>query len=250
MGNVATYRASEARAQLEAFDQEFAKTAIYGSSSNPAQFPGFFTRFNTTENNPNPANNSTNVLDAGGTGSTNASILLVDWSPRTVSFFYPKGSKAGIEHKDLGEQSAQSINYGTGAGQSTDASPSLMQVYREYWSWKHGLAIMDWRYVVRIANIDVPSLLAKNGCDILDLLIRAIHHIPNLRAGRPAIYMNRTVFEMFDIQMRDAVQKGGQLKYEVVDGVEIPVFRGIPVRLVDQMLLTGEPRIPASLVTK
>lgn len=238
MDNVAAYRANEARAQLESFNQTFAQTAIYGAANNPAQFPGFFTRFNTTENNANPANNAQNVLDAGGTGSTNASILLVKWSQRGVSFFFPKGSKAGIAHQDLGEQTDKSINYGSGAGQFTDSGPGLLQVYREYWSWKHGLAIMDWRDVVRIANIDVPNLLAKTGCDILDLLIRAVHHIPNIQGGRPAIYMNRTVFEMFDIQMRDAVQKGGQLKYEVVNGVEIPVFRGIPIRLMDQMLLT------------
>jgi hypothetical protein len=238
MGNVAKYRASEARAQLESFNQQFAQTAFYGLANNPAQFPGFATRFNTTQNNANPALNSQNVLDAGGTGSTNASIWLIDWSPRTVSFFFPRGSKAGIDHLDLGQQTDKSINYGTGAGQFTDSGPGLLEVYREYWSWKHGLAIMDWRYVVRIANIDVPSLLAKTGVDIRDLLIRATHHIPNLRAGRPAIYMNRTVMEMYEIQARDAVQKGGQLRYEVVDGVEIPVFQGIPVRLVDQLLLT------------
>ena len=227
MGNLAKLRASEAKAYLESMNQQFVSTLFYGSNVNPASFIGFSTRYGAISG----AANAQNVLDAGGTGSTNASLWLIVWGEESVFGIFPQGSKAGLDHQDLGVQTAQGAAY-------SDATPQLMQVYRDHWSWNHGLGLKDWRYVVRIANIDIPKLLAKTGADVLDLMIRATHHVPNIRAGKAAFYCNRTVFEMLDIAKRDAVQSGGQLRYEVVDGVEMPVFRGIPVRIVDQLLNT------------
>ena len=54
--------------------------------------------------------------------------------------------------------------------------------------------------------------------------------------------MNRTVKQMLNIQRRDAVQIGGQLEYAVVDGVQVPAWEGIPIRVVDQ-LLNSESRV-------
>jgi hypothetical protein len=229
MGELAKLRARKSKAQLESFNQQFTKTLFYGSAVNPASFVGLSTRYSSLE-----ATNGQNILDAGGTSGTNASIWLVVWGEETCTMFFPKGSKAGIDHRDLGLQTLQSIN----TSQFSDTNTGLLEVYREAWTWKHGLFLNDWRYVVRIANIDVPKLLAKTGADVLDLLLRATHHVPNLHGGRPAIYMNRTLLEMLDVAKRDAVKEGGQLKYEVVDGIEIPTFRGIPVRIVDQLLNT------------
>ena len=229
-------RARRAKSFLENLNQTFSKTFFYGSSANPASFIGLSPRYSAIAAG---GANAQNILDAGGQGSTNASIWMVIWGEETCTCFFPLGSKAGIDHRDLGLQSINSINNGSGSGQFSDSNPGIMEVYREHWEWQHGLYLPDWRYVVRIANIDVPSLLSGAGAaDLETLLIQAYHHIPNVNAGRPALYMNRTVFEMWDVQKRNAVQKGGQLKYEVVDGVEVPVFRGMPVRLVDQLVNT------------
>ena len=226
MANLAKTRQSEAKAYLESMNQQFVETLFYGSNVNPASFIGLATRYGAIAG----AANAQNVLDAKGVGSTNSSIWLIVWGEETVFGIFPQGSKAGLEHEDLGLETAQ--------GSIDNTNPSLMRVYRDHWQWNHGLGLKDWRYVVRIANIDIPTLLAKTGADVLDLMIRATHHVPNIRAGKAAFYVNRTVFEMLDIAKRDAVQSGGQLKYEVVDGIEMPVFRGIPVRIVDQLLLT------------
>jgi hypothetical protein len=56
--------------------------------------------------------------------------------------------------------------------------------------------------------------------------------------GKPVFYMNRTCFQMLDIQRRDDVQSGGQLKYEQVDGEVKYSFRGIPVKICDSLLET------------
>ena len=112
-----------------------------------------------------------------------------------------------------------------------------MRAYRDQFTWDNGLVVKDWRYNCRIANIDISALLAKeSAADLVELMIKAVHRIPNIRAGKPVFYMNRTVFQMLDIQRRDDVISGGGLTYSQVDGVLQPSFRGIPVRIVDALL--------------
>jgi len=224
-GNEKGYRLSEATAFLEAMNQEAAQTIIYGNSSTaPEEFNGLAIRYSSTA-----AANGQNIIKAGGAGSDNASIYLVCWGEQTVHGIYPKGSKAGIDHKDLGVQVEQNANGVTGA---------QMEVYKEKFNWNMGIALKDWRYVVRICNIDVSDLATGSAADITGLMIRAIHRIPNLNMGKPVFYMNRTAFQYLDLQRRTAVTAGGQLDYSVVDGKAIYMFRGIPVKIVDALLET------------
>jgi hypothetical protein len=112
-----------------------------------------------------------------------------------------------------------------------------MRAYRDMWMWKCGVALRDWRYSVRIPNIDISSLVAKSSAaDIIELMIKAIHRIPNIRAVRPVFYMNRTIMEMLDIMRRDDVISGGGLSYADVDGKIQYSFRGIPIRICDALL--------------
>jgi hypothetical protein len=114
-----------------------------------------------------------------------------------------------------------------------------MRAYQERWQWKAGIALKDWRYVVRICNIDVSNLVAKSSAaDLIELMIKAIHRIPALGLVKPAFYMNRTVFQMLDIQRRDDVIAGGGLSYQDVDGMMRPTFRGIPIAKTDALLET------------
>jgi hypothetical protein len=107
------------------------------------------------------------------------------------------------------------------------------------YQWKLGLGVKDWRYIVRIPNIDISNLVGKSSAaDLIELMIKAIHRIPVLAACKPVFYMNRSCFEMLDIQRRDDVQVGGQLTYDKVDGVGNMAFRGIPIRKCDQLLET------------
>jgi hypothetical protein len=50
--------------------------------------------------------------------------------------------------------------------------------------------------------------------------------------------MNRTVIQMLDIQKRDDVISGGGLVYKDADGIPIMTFRGIPVKMCDELLET------------
>ena len=222
-GNTSAFRLSEAQAFIEAMNQEMAQTLFYGNSGlNPEEFTGLSVRYNDLS-----ANNAQNIIDAGGTGSDNSSIWLVVWGAQTCFGIFPKGSKAGLIHEDKGEVTVE-----TTAG----IAGSRMVAYQDRWQWKCGLALKDWRYVVRIANIDISNLTSKSSAaDLYDSMIKAIHRIPNLQMGQAAFYMNRSTFQMLDIQGRDDVQSGGQLKYEVVAGKPVQTFRSIPVRTCDAL---------------
>lgn len=222
-GNEKAYRLSEATAFLEAMNQEAAQTIIYGNSSvAPEEFNGLAIRYSSTS-----AANGQNIIKSTGAGSDNMSIYLVCWGEQTVHGIYPKGSKAGIDHKDFGAQVEQNAGGVTGA---------QLEVYKEKFNWNMGIALKDWRYVVRICNIDVSDLATGSAADLTGLMIRSIHRIPNLNMGKPVFYMNRTAFQYLDLQRRTAVTAGGQLDYSVVDGKAIYMFRGIPVKIVDALL--------------
>ena len=98
----------------------------------------------------------------------------------------------------------------------------------------------DWRYAVRICNIDVSDLVANAGAQalLLNFMAKAVHRIPSLSLCRPAFYANRTVLEFLDIQEKAAVSAGGGLTYDTVDGRKVLSFRGIPIRTCDQLLET------------
>jgi len=224
-GNTASFRLSEAQAFLEAMNQEAAQTIFYGNSSvSPEEFNGLAVRYSSLG-----AANGQNILNAGGSGSDNSSIWLVAWGAQTLHGIFPKGSKAGLSHEDMGVETVETT--GGIAG-------SLMRAYRDCWKWKMGIALKDWRYVVRIANIDISNLGGGSAADLTTLMIKAIHRLPNLNMGKPVFYMNRTVFEYLDIQRRTDVGNGGQLDYSVVDGKAIHAFRGIPIKKCDALLET------------
>jgi hypothetical protein len=225
-GDVEAFRLSESVAFVEAMNIEMASTLIYGNAGvDPEEFTGIAIRYSDLS-----AANAQNILDAGGTQSDNTSIFLVGWGDQSAAGIFPKGSQVGIFHEDLGIETVENAGGVQGA---------KMRAYREHFQWKCGFCLKDWRYVVRIANIDVSNLVAmSSAADLANFMIKAIHRLPHKKMCKPVFYMNRTVYEFLDIQRRDDVQVGGQLNYKEVDGKDVGHFRGIPCKIVDAILET------------
>lgn len=223
-GNTSAFMLSETRPFAESLNQEMAQTAFYGNAAlAPEEFTGLSPRYSAISG----ATNASHVLSGGGAGSDNSSIWLIGFGEQGVFGMFPKGSMAGLKHQDLGVQDA------------FDGSNNRFRAHMSHWVWKNGVCVKDWRYAVRIANIDISNLVAKSSAaDLPELMIKAIHRIPFPKLVNLRFYMNRTCLEMLDIQLRDDVSAGGQLKYEVVDGKPVTSFRGIPIRLSDQLLET------------
>lgn len=220
-GNTAAFRVSEDRAFLESMNQEMAKTLFYGNTSvNPERFVGLTPRYSSLS-----ADNGGNILSAGG--STNlTSMWLVCWSDLTAHGIFPKGSKAGFQHQDLGEVTL------------FDANNNKYQGYRTHYKWDCGFTLRDWRYVVRIANIDTAALTkdAKTGADLIDLMQQAVELLPNQRIGRPVWYCNQKIKSFLRRQIFN--KSIYSITQEQVAGKSVTMFDGIPVRRVDQILNT------------
>ncbi len=224
-GDVGMFRLQEAQAFIESMNQEFVQTLFYGNANTaPEEFSGFSSRYNSLSGDI-----SQNVLAGGGAGVDNSSVWLICWANNTSCGIFPKGSQAGLRHDDMGEVTAE----------VTAGLPgSRLRVYQDRWQWKAGLSVKDWRYAARICNIDISNLVAKSSAaDLIELMIKATHVIPNLMLGKCVFYMNRTCFQMLDIQRYDNVAGAG-LTYADVDGRRTPMFRNIPIRIVDQLTET------------
>lgn len=221
-GNVGAFRLDEGTAFLEAMNQEMASTLFYGAAANPEEFVGFANRYVSTSDT-----NGQNIILAGGSQSDNSSIWLIGWGARTVHGIFPKGSKAGITHEDMGLVTVE-----TTAG----IAGNRMRAYQEVWNWKNGLVVKDWRYAVRIANVDISTLIADpdgSTINIIELMLRAIHRLPSMAGITPVFYANRTVKEMLDIQ---AMNKSNlHLRVGNEEGDRKLRLRGIPIATVDAL---------------
>lgn len=222
-GNTASFRLSEAQAFVEAMGQEVASTLFYGNATTaPEEFTGLAVHYSSLS-----ATNAQNIIAGGGAGSDNSSVWLVGWGEKGVHGIFPKGSKAGLIHEDLGLVTVEV---------TAGVAGNRMRAYQDHWQWKAGVAVKDWRYAVRIPNIDISNLVAKSSAaDLIELMIKAIHRIPNMAGVKPVFYMNRSCFQMLDIQRRDDVISGGGLMFSNVDGKPQYTFRGIPVRICDAL---------------
>lgn len=223
-GNVSAFRLSEAKAFIEAMNQEMAGTIFYGNGGlAPEEFTGLAPRYSSLSGAM-----ADHVISGGGAGADNTSIWLVQWGEETITGIFPKGSKAGLQHDDYNEVTVE-VTAGV-AGQR-------MRAYQERYQWKGGIAVKDWRHAVRICNIDVSDLGGGSAADLIDLMERAEETLPN-EMGRRVFYCNRTVRRFLRKQVRADVTSGGGLTYENVAGKRQLMFGTTPIRRVDQILNT------------
>jgi hypothetical protein len=222
-GDPAAFRLQEDRPHIEGMNQEFASTLFYGDESTaPEEFTGLAPRYNSTT-----AANGDNIISGGGSGSDNASIWLICWSPQTLHGIIPKGSKAGVQQRDLGEVTIE----------DADGSNGRMQAFRTHYRWDVGLTVRDWRYAVRIANIDRSELLVAatgSSADLNDLMHQAWTELPSTSAGRCSWYMDKSILSMLRRQTANAVSSS-TLSVDMVGGTMQTSWGGIPIRRCDAL---------------
>src|SRR6185312_10749400 len=237
-GNTAEFRLSEVKAFLEGMSQQVASTLVYGNQHvNPERFTGWAPRYSTL----NTANSQTanNVLDGGGRSNTNTSIWLHTWGDDTAHATFPKEKITGLQHRDMGEWPV------------LDSAGNTYQAYRDHFKWEIGYVLRDWRYVARIANIDVALLTGVSAANLINLIVRALYRLPTAPAnamaiqtsdtpevranmGRVVLYCNRVVRTYLDLQAMNKTNV--LLRLEEFNGMVVTTFRGIPVRTVDAIL--------------
>jgi hypothetical protein len=239
-GNTAAFRMSEAMAFLEGMNQQMASTAIYGNTAvNPERFMGLAPRYNSVSTST--AQTAANVIDMGGTGSTNTSIWIVTWGSNTAHGIFPMGKVTGLQHRDMGEWTL------------LDPSSNQYQGYRDHFKWELGMSVRDWRYIARLANIDVTLLNGASAANLINGLVRALYRLPTAspmmsgvqtsdansiqgEMGRTVIYCNRVVRTYLDLQAMNKTNV--LLEMREFEGRVVTTFRGIPIRTCDAILNT------------
>lgn len=224
-GNVSAFRLSESKAFIEAMNQEMISTVLYGNGGvAPEEFTGLSPRYSAISG----ATNADNIIDALGTGSDNTSIWLISWGEDAVHGIFPKGSQAGLKHEDFGEVTVEV---------TAGIAGSRLRAFQERYVWEAGLVVKDWRYVVRIANIDTSDLTGATPADLIDAMEQADEILPN-GAGNRVFYVNRRVSRYLRKQARADVTAGGGLSYDNFGGKRILSFGGVPIRKLDALLST------------
>ncbi len=229
------FRMTEDSAHVEAMGQELASTIFYGNTAvNPEKFLGLDARYSDIS-----AENGGQIIDDGGTGNDLTSIWLIGWGPRTIHGIFPKGTMAGLQMQNLGEQT----KYDSVTGR-------LMQVMRSRFQQNAGLHLKDWEGVVRIANIETADLATAGtsgytGPDIVFLMKQAIYKMPlRLRkqgniGGKLVFYVAPEVHEaLVSLAMFDKVQASTLRIEQLETGEPMLKFWGHPVRECDALLLT------------
>lgn len=222
-GNTAAFRLSEDTPHIEGMNQQMATTLFYGdTAAYPERFMGLAPRYDIL-GDPTTIGNSylDHVLDAGGVDDTsNSSMWLVVWGENTCHMIFPKGSQAGLLVEDLGQQTL------------FDSAGGKFEGYRSHYQWKTGLSVRDWRYIVRIANIDPSADFDYT------LLIKAYNAIPQIGMGRSVFYCNRAVKTQIDI----AASEKSNAALRIIDdeqwGKPITKFWNTPIRQCDAILNT------------
>lgn len=225
--NAMAFRLSEDSAHVEGMSQEMAQTLFYGNEgTEPEAFTGLAPRYNSLA-----AQNADNIVDGGGTGSDNTSIWLCVWGPKTGFGIYPKGSRAGLQMTDKGQVTIENV----------DGNGGRMEGYRTHYRWDMGLVIRDWRYFVRIPNIDVSDLnTLANTKALINLMIMASERIRSTGSGRAAWYVNRTIREKLRLGISEKI--ANNLTWETVEGKRVMTFDDIPVRRTDA-IVNNEARV-------
>ena len=211
------YRMSEGKAHTEALRQKAAYLLFYGDhKKRPDEFDGLATRYSAV--------GAPNVIDAGGTGSNLTSMYLVAWGGDTAHGLFPKHSIGGLQHEDLGKYTTQ------------DADGYKFEVFADLFKWNIGLAVRDWRSVVRICNIDTTKLSLKSTesgfIDLKKLTIQAKNKMPEAMRSRAIWYVNSELLTGLEIQSSDPNMV--HLRYgEYFGSKDVPMINARPVRQCD-----------------
>lgn len=231
-------RLSEAAAFIESMNQEMATGLFYhDTATTPEKIKGLAARYPAYASGANNQGAESQVVHGGGAGSDNTSIWFVTWGDNYTHLLYPEGTKAGVDHQDMGRQRV------------LDASNNPYYVMEDKFTWHIGVAVKDWRYNARIANIDVSDAVAGS-VDLYSLMTSAYYRLQARRVagGKQVIYMNKVMLEALD---RLATGTGSaanaklQLRREEIQGQEVLTWRGMPIRESDSIVNT-ESLVPAA----
>jgi len=241
-GEVAQFRLQQAKPHMQGMAQKFANSVFYANENTvPQSTTGLTLYYNALSTTV--AATAKNVISAGGAGSSNASLWLNGWSDEGgTAVLFPKGSAAGLQHEDKGD-----------IVPLYDVNGLRYEGYTDVFTWKLGVCVDNWQFNARICNIDTTTtaggLLSTTPPDLFALMSAAINLLPHTTPRASGITKtddpngnighkftwtsDRTVKTAMEIQ---AIRNKNVLMSPTeYDGAPVLNWRGIPIRLNDQL---------------
>jgi len=230
--DVKAFRLGEDKGHIEGMGQQMADALFYGDTTlYPDRFVGIAPRYYSLATTVSTYGQ---IIDALGT-TTLTSIYLVGWGTDTVHGIYPRGSQAGLIQEDKGQVTLY------------DAAGGKYEGFSTHFQWKCGLCVRDYRYIVRIANIDITALktagdTTDTSANLFKLMCIAIDMIPTEVSSKLVFYANKDVMSMFRVKLMSKSNMFLTVS-DVTTSAGIPRlgtlnFMGIPIRRVDKIVNT------------
>lgn len=220
----AGFRANQNKPYIGAMGKRLAEELFYGAIADDAQSFNGLAHFYSSTTAENFGNY---VFNAGGEGDDNRSLWLIDWDEDACCGFYPKNTQVGLQHTPFDSVKLITLEDG-----------SRWPCYEDLWEWRSGIAVRNYKKVVRVANIDASALASigtatDTSADLLNLMIDAIETIPNL-SPRARFYCDRKVKAAFT---KKAIGKANAFltMTELANKKITPSFLGVPIRLCEAL---------------
>jgi len=235
----AAWRETEDMLHLSGMANQGATSLFYDSVANdPERIHGLTARYPATSG----YTSSSYVMAGTNAGSNARSIWLITPELRKVYFIYPKGTRAGIEKRDMGLIPVAGPAGPYGLQQSTAQGTLFMYLTQYVWRW--GVAVEDYRYAVRMQwDPDDPEMAAsETGLYkmVMDSLSVIYEVTPNTR-----FYMDRTSLRRLNNQLLanenrpmafTNIERGKLLGDSAsMGGQRVPEIFGVPIRVTDAL---------------
>lgn len=222
-------RKTEDEGHIKGLIDDFAKAIFTDARTSGSEYiDGLATRLNALSYPGHTTTTLPYVWNNGGSTGL-CSLLIVEWGPRACHGIYPgagavNGGAFGIIARNKGKEPKLD---------SDNTAKTYYAYVSQFKKWA-GLAINnDWKFA-RIANIekDEASTYALDE----NLIIKALNH-GKFSPGATRIYCNPYLKTQIDIKAKDK----GNVQWSIIDvfGKPVPSFWGIPIRVLDETILSG-----------
>jgi hypothetical protein len=172
------------------------------------------------------------VWDNGGAAATGSlcSLWIVEYGPRAVHGLYPSGQLV----RGTGPLGMSIRNKGKVEVTDPDDSTKTYWEYKTQFKFWWGLCVVDDWKIARIANINRSA----SGSGALDdnVIVKALNH-GKFNEGATRIYANPWLTSQIEIRAKD--KSNAYWDVMEVFGRKVPAIRGIPLRKVDDTILSA-----------
>lgn len=222
----AAYRAQQEMAHAEGLYNQLEEALMYENSAlNAERIMGLIPRLDYLSGAwEDQIVNHASISGVASSGADQASMIFLKPGLDTVYGIVPKGTKTGIQYRDMGLVMTPDEN--------GDEYPAWVGV----WKWRCGLVVEDARYVARLCNIDL-SAIVRTGKLLIQSMVETAHRLRDMDGA--VILCGRTLSTYLHHQALDS-SINSTFSIDAVGGKKITHFLGMPVIQCDVLRETED----------